>query len=54
MLLVLQAVARLIRSEDDLGAAMLVDRRFLEPRYEELFPKWWRVVPNNEEQSWYD
>ena len=51
---VLQAVGRLIRSEDDQGAAMLVDRRFLEPRYEELFPKWWRVVPNTEEQSWDD
>ena len=41
---VLQAVGRLIRSEDDQGAALLVDRRFLEPRYESLFPRWWRVI----------
>jgi Rad3-related DNA helicase len=51
---VLQAVGRLIRSEDDQGAAMLVDRRFLEDRYEELFPKWWRVIPTEEEQAWDD
>jgi DNA excision repair protein ERCC-2 len=38
---VLQAVGRLIRSEDDEGAALLIDRRFLEPRYESLFPSWW-------------
>jgi DNA excision repair protein ERCC-2 len=43
---VLQAVGRLIRSEDDQGAALLVDRRFLEPRYESLFPSWWRVIPD--------
>jgi DNA excision repair protein ERCC-2 len=42
---VLQAVGRLIRSEDDQGAALLVDRRFLEPKYENLFPTWWRVIP---------
>ena len=40
---VLQAVGRLIRSEEDQGAALLVDRRFLESRYEELFPSWWRI-----------
>jgi DNA excision repair protein ERCC-2 len=51
---VLQAVGRLIRSEDDQGAALLVDRRFLEARYEELFPKWWRVIPNEETQAWDD
>ena len=51
---VLQAVGRLIRSEDDQGAALLVDRRFLEARYEELFPKWWRVVPNAEQENWDD
>jgi DNA excision repair protein ERCC-2 len=43
---VLQAVGRLIRSEDDQGAALLVDRRFLEPRYESLFPSWWMVIPD--------
>lgn len=49
---VLQAVGRLIRSEDDQGAALLVDRRFLEPRYESLFPTWWRVVPNEAREDW--
>jgi Rad3-related DNA helicase len=38
---VLQAVGRLIRSEEDQGVALLVDRRFLETRYEQLFPLWW-------------
>ena len=42
---VLQAVGRLIRSENDQGAALLIDRRFLEPKYENLFPTWWRVIP---------
>jgi DNA excision repair protein ERCC-2 len=49
---VLQAVGRLIRSEDDEGAALLIDQRFLEPRYEELFPRWWRVIPNQKIQEW--
>ncbi len=49
---VLQAVGRLIRSEDDQGAALLVDRRFLETRYENLFPSWWRVVPNEIREDW--
>jgi DNA excision repair protein ERCC-2 len=49
---VLQAVGRLIRSENDQGAALLVDRRFLEPRYEALFPRWWRVIPNEVREEW--
>jgi DNA excision repair protein ERCC-2 len=49
---VLQAVGRLIRSEDDQGAALLVDSRFLEPRYEHLFPPWWNVVPNEAPEEW--
>jgi DNA excision repair protein ERCC-2 len=49
---VLQAVGRLIRSEDDQGAALLVDRRFLESRYESLFPTWWRVIPNEIREEW--
>ena len=49
---VLQAVGRLIRSEDDQGAALLVDQRFLEPRYESLFPSWWRVIPNEVREDW--
>ena len=49
---VLQAVGRLIRTEDDEGAALLIDQRFLEPRYEELFPTWWRVIPNEVQDFW--
>ena len=49
---VLQAVGRLIRSEEDQGAALLIDRRFLEPRYENLFPGWWQAVPVEEPESW--
>ncbi len=49
---VLQSVGRLIRSEDDQGAALLVDSRFLEPRYEHLFPHWWNVVPNEAPEEW--
>jgi DNA excision repair protein ERCC-2 len=40
---VLQAAGRLIRSEDDRGSALLIDRRYLETRYERLFPSWWKV-----------
>ena len=51
---VLQAVGRLIRSEDDQGAALLIDQRFLESRYEDLFPKWWRVTPTAGQEDWVD
>jgi DNA excision repair protein ERCC-2 len=40
---VLQAVGRLIRTENDTGAALLIDSRFREPRYRALFPNWWKV-----------
>lgn len=40
---VLQAVGRLIRSEEDRGAALLIDQRFNENRYRVLFPEWWAV-----------
>lgn len=38
---VLQAVGRLIRTEDDKGAALLIDKRFGQRRYRRLFPPWW-------------
>lgn len=38
---VLQAVGRLIRTETDQGAALLVDQRFREYRNRILFPDWW-------------
>lgn len=40
---VLQAVGRLIRTETDQGHALLIDHRFLQRRYFELFPTWWEV-----------
>jgi DNA excision repair protein ERCC-2 len=41
---VLQAIGRVIRSETDRGAVLLIDTRFSEPRYQRLFPSWWRPV----------
>ena len=49
---VLQAVGRLIRSENDQGGALLIDRRFLEPRYEALIPNWWSVIPSDVREEW--
>ena len=40
---VLQAAGRVIRSEQDRGMVVLIDRRFTEKRYERLWPVWWRV-----------
>jgi DNA excision repair protein ERCC-2 len=39
---VLQAVGRVIRSESDRGAVLLIDSRFGEQRYRRLFPPHWR------------
>ena len=39
---VFQAVGRVIRSEKDRGVVLLIDTRFAERRYGELFPQWWR------------
>lgn len=40
---VLQAAGRLIRTETDQGHALLIDHRFLQKRYFELFPAWWEI-----------
>jgi len=39
---VLQAAGRVIRSEEDRGAILLIDERFSHNRYRRLFPKHWR------------
>lgn len=39
---VLQAAGRVIRSEDDRGAILLIDDRFGEPAYRKLLPNHWR------------
>lgn len=39
---VLQAVGRVIRTETDTGIAVLIDDRYAEPKYKELFPEEWK------------
>jgi Rad3-related DNA helicase len=41
---VLQASGRVIRSEKDRGFVMLLDRRFLEKRYTQMFPSFWKKL----------
>lgn len=41
---VLQAVGRVIRSEKDKGAALLIDRRFMRQEYKDLMPYWWQPI----------
>ena len=41
---VLQAAGRVIRTDKDRGAILLVDRRFGQNRYRQLFPPSWRAV----------
>lgn len=38
---ILQSAGRVIRSEEDKGAILLVDDRFTSPRYRKLFPREW-------------
>ena len=38
---VMQAIGRVIRSNDDKGVALLIDERFTQRRYTELFPDLW-------------
>ncbi len=40
---VLQAAGRVIRSETDLGAVLLLDDRFFSPQYEQLLPPYWQI-----------
>ncbi len=39
---ILQAVGRVIRTENDKGIAVLIDDRYSEPKYKMLFPKEWK------------
>ncbi|MGM9682320.1 MAG: ATP-dependent DNA helicase [Eubacteriales bacterium] len=41
---VLQAAGRVIRRDDDRGVVVLVDDRYAEPKYRELFPAHWKDV----------
>lgn len=40
---VVQAAGRVIRTETDTGTVLLMDDRYLQPRYRALLPGWWRV-----------
>ena len=44
MIKVLQAVGRLIRTEEDRGVVLLLDERFLEDELQQAFPEEWRGV----------
>lgn len=39
---VMQAAGRVIRAETDTGYIMLIDSRFGEYKYREMFPPWWK------------
>ena len=41
---VLQAVGRVIRTENDKGIAILIDDRYAEPKYKKLFPPEWKNI----------
>lgn len=41
---VLQAVGRVIRRDSDKGIAVLIDDRYAEPKYRELFPHEWKNI----------
>jgi len=41
---VLQAVGRVIRAEEDKGAVLLIDRRFMRQEYQDLMPYWWHPI----------
>jgi len=43
MIRVLQAAGRVIRTENDRGVILLIDRRYSQPRYNSLLPREWRV-----------
>ena len=40
---VVQAAGRVIRSDSDMGSLLLLDERYLQPRYRALLPGWWQV-----------
>ena len=40
---VVQAAGRVIRTEQDTGTVLLLDRRYLEGRYRRLLPAWWVI-----------
>ena len=49
---VVQAAGRVIRSASDTGSLLLLDERYLQPRYQALLPAWWRVTPAEGLEIW--
>jgi len=45
---VLQASGRVIRSENDRGVVLLIDSRFAQPRYQDMYPAEWNPRPVRE------
>lgn len=45
MIRVLQAAGRILRSPEDQGVLLLIDRRFNSPPYRTLLPAWWDPTP---------
>ena len=41
---VVQAAGRVIRTESDTGCVLLLDERYLQPRYRALLPVWWDLA----------
>lgn len=39
---VLQSAGRVIRTDEDEGVVLLLDERFLDGRYQEVFPREWK------------
>lgn len=48
---VLQAAGRVIRSEEDKGTVLLIDRRFARQEYQDLMPDWWKPVEYVDDSS---
>ena len=51
---VLQAAGRVIRDEGDRGVVLLIDDRFNQLSYRELFPPEWRPLPVADEHELAD
>jgi len=51
MIKVLQAAGRVIRSESDTGAVLLIDERYRQRSYSQLFPKHWHPTRNTKDRE---
>ncbi len=49
---VIQAAGRVIRSEEDRGVVLLLDDRFMEPRYAKLLPSRWQSDLEGQNRDW--